>query len=1527
MKKVTKKIVAMFLVLAMCVSACLTNVQMANAAETSTLSMYMSGKHAIYVSGGAVSTLSESDSGVFYRPADVDSGVFFNGERIAPSEPIGCLSASGIAGVGYFHLGNIDDTVQVGDVVDIKGLFLYKDGVTIIDVTPMKFVYTGDTYKWQDVTSNTDVGDVTIGVSGIAGSAKAFYTTFKVSNGNDTMTAVPAGNGNTYLANGADSGVFLNGEKLSDAKFAPVAWSAGGVVDAGYVTLPTEAAENDTVTIKGTFVSTSSTYKYIFHVPTAFTYQWNGTAWVEYVAPPAAEVSTFSVYTTGTHAIYVSGGAVSTLTASDSGVFYTPADVDSGVYLNGKRIAPNGVIGSLSASGIAGVGYFHLGNIDDTVQVGDVVDIKGLFDHKDGATTIDVTPMKFVYTGATYKWQDVTSNTDVGDVTIGVSGITGSAKEFYTTFKVAGGNSTMTAVPAGNGNTYLANGADSGVFLNGEKLSSATFAPVAWSAGGVVDAGYVTLPTEAAENDTVTIKGTFVSTSSTYKYIFHVPTGFTYQWNGTAWVEYVAPPEIETVTFSVYTTGTHAIYVSGGVASAFTASDSAAFYSPADEESGVFLNGERLAPSGPIGNLNGAGIEGVGYFHLGNIDESVQVGDVVDIKGLFDHKDGNKTINISPMKFVYTGDTYKWQDVTSNTDVGDVTIGVSGITGSAKAFYTTFNVANGNSTMTAVEAGTGNYYLANGADSGVFLNGEKLSSAAFAPVAWSAGGVVDAGYVTLPTEAAENDTVTIQGTFVSTSSTYKYIFHVPTAFTYQWNGTAWVEYVAPPEVQDVTLSLFTNYHEDHIIYFTTSIAGLTLVPNDEESGIFLNGTRIAHNGAIGRLTLGWDNVSTFQMAADAASGAKAGDVVTVKGTFQDSNGALYKISEITVMHTGSTEKTDKWIDVTSHTNVGDANLGLSGVLQNADSFYTTFHLTTGSMTGVPAGQIAYAAIGADSGVFLNGTKLSEATFAPVAWNAGDVVDAGYVVLGQNAVEGDKVVVKGTFVSKSDNAAYKNIINVVPFMYQWNGTTWVEYVNTNTDTMGDINDDAAFNSVDLVKAVKVFKAGEGADYLNVIDLDCDGECTAADIAMFRSFLIRGITRIQSFADCPPAPTDSSLRTYFDAGFTTYVLTEDFNDISADGGKETYLNFARKASQYGNVLYRNQTDSNSYWTDKGLTGNYLKDSMVNALGFYQNDEPSLSEIDGMTAIADWQNENAPDKMFHVNLYPSYASSSVIGSNYSTYVQKYVDTVLARVNGPKTLSIDYYALSNESYFGGLYTGANVLRENYLSDLSIIASAAKTYNETTGITSKITTSMAIQAFNHTDDNKQRDIQSLADINFQVNTALAFGAKQLEYFAYESNNVYHGMVNENTATGGEVADGVYDYVKTVNTNVNKWGHIITAFDWQGIYAHEQESNGELSKQEDFTSSLTLAQLNGISAITTTKDTLVSEFKDEEGRYGYMVTNFTDPIDNQSDSVTVTLKDAEEALVYQNGKVATKIASGATITLNAGEGAFIIPCK
>ena len=367
----------------------------------------------------------------------------------------------------------------------------------------------------------------------------------------------------------------------------------------------------------------------------------------------------------------------------------------------------------------------------------------------------------------------------------------------------------------------------------------------------------------------------------------------------------------------------------------------------------------------------------------------------------------------------------------------------------------------------------------------------------------------------------------------------------------------------------------------------------------------------------------------------------------------------------------------------------------------------------------------------------------------------------------------------------------------------------------------------------------------------------------------------------FADRPPTPNNEHLTVYQDAGFTHYVMTEDDYAFTNDQGQITdkYATALNICDDLGlKVIIRNYRDDPDYFvnevgrnkTNKDYLGNYItyylpKRNITTQLsefaavdGYYMADEPMYSKISGLTKLADWYNAYGGNTYFHINLTGSVLGSGLMERHsYTEYVGHYADTVLAKVKGPKSLSVDFYPLMEGD------NGDRYLQKEILSDYMVIANKVKSMNQTLTGNDKVLANYCIQTFYSKTDWGWRDLVGESDVTFQTYLAAAFGGKSFEYY------MYRGM-NEDTAIVEAISQkprAMYYWVQSANKEMQALAPVILPFEWNGVKGFKGSQVSDKTNQEafDLIKEQQLKDFTFISDVYCRLDTLVSEHMDNKG--------------------------------------------------------------
>ena len=422
-----------------------------------------------------------------------------------------------------------------------------------------------------------------------------------------------------------------------------------------------------------------------------------------------------------------------------------------------------------------------------------------------------------------------------------------------------------------------------------------------------------------------------------------------------------------------------------------------------------------------------------------------------------------------------------------------------------------------------------------------------------------------------------------------------------------------------------------------------------------------------------------------------------------------------------------------------------------------------------------------------------------------------------------------------------------------------------------------------------------------------------------------------------------PPDFSVRNnfeqYIESGMNTILIGEDyfkfgsqaFETVMAWCEEENIDAFVRMSKSYVKPQQTDVSNPVRYPTYFELTYPDLDFKNYPAIkGFALCDEPSYKQVLELRAsYLPWFNENYGNG--HYKFYNNFftGQSAMIGNDlegqavkYDDYATFYIENVLlhAQDDGSKIFSHDTYPLQKIN--GELITQTGYLNANFHT-----AAYCKKYG--------LSMATYIQAFEGYSNTVLP--ASAAEVKFLMYTDVAFGSRQFMYFGYKETRdagLFYPMM-----TNGGVPNPLYYYVQEANREIAKFDHVLLAFNnWQGIYTFVGTGN-KLSysehfdaiephkSQEEIAKTLRLNSLTDVSAFKSKYNSFVGEFKDADGRTGFLLQNFDDRSLTRSNKVKMTFENADGVLYYRKGEpVIQGLANHKfEIELDMCEGIFIIP--
>jgi hypothetical protein len=141
-----------------------------------------------------------------------------------------------------------------------------------------------------------------------------------------------------------------------------------------------------------------------------------------------------------------------------------------------------------------------------------------------------------------------------------------------------------------------------------------------------------------------------------------------------------------------------------------------------------------------------------------------------------------------------------------------------------------------------------------------------------------------------------------------------------------------------------------------------------------------------------------------------------------------------------------------------------------------------------------------------------------------------------------------------------------------------------------------------------------------------------------------------------------------------------------------------------------------------------------------GYFLVDEPGAEKFAALGLVVEWLRDVDPQRVPYINLYPQYVPPEALGTaTYREHVERFMTEVR-----PPLLSYDYYPFKLDSD-----------RDTFFESLLLIRNAAARHG--------VPFLLIVQAMPH---GNYRD-PTEAEMAWQINHALAFGARGISYFAY----------------------------------------------------------------------------------------------------------------------------------------------------------------
>lgn len=332
------------------------------------------------------------------------------------------------------------------------------------------------------------------------------------------------------------------------------------------------------------------------------------------------------------------------------------------------------------------------------------------------------------------------------------------------------------------------------------------------------------------------------------------------------------------------------------------------------------------------------------------------------------------------------------------------------------------------------------------------------------------------------------------------------------------------------------------------------------------------------------------------------------------------------------------------------------------------------------------------------------------------------------------------------------------------------------------------------------------------------------------------------------------------------------------------------------------------------DSQVTGSYDDEdlSLLQATLSYYKDHPAFGgsmivDEPGVTSFANLGNLHKnyqsilPNHAFYINMLPNYASKNQLvngaaggvvnddSMDYERYMTEYMNQVK-----PKFYSYDFYP------FVGMEYGR--MRSGYFAQMTQIREIANEY--------QIPFWTFIQASSWSPSSLR--VPSQTEIDWQVSTSIAMGAKGIQYFMY-----YTSMEQGHESFIGGMVDSegnknpMYDYVKNANMHLINIQSLIMNSSHVGVIVHGESP-------DDIPDSIRLDTFSGLHDVQGDA-MLIGAFNHQQKPAYYVVNNSFNGIGTH----TLTFENVFTMRIYEQDQVREVTTNVLELNINAGEGVFI----
>ncbi len=1420
-----------------------------------------------YATDGTMPTVKDWDN-KFTFVEGTGAGFLFNGKPLQDWE---------IKQPGDFYI-RLGATVAAGDMVTLDGKFLCSAKEEAVIFNNCGLIYNGT--SWGSVSATQDIGPLKLHVNSSVGGASGL---------NSQLYLWPtAGNPSVqtwdYLFAPIVADSFkINGKPAALAEMKSTGdgiWFNFSAVNAG-----------DIVSVGGTYYSESA--KTVYYI-TESHFQWNGSGWS--IVYPQCNVGK----------VYVSDG-------DSQNVYLKPVDESVSMpvnswdyafsYVSGNGITVNGKMINM-ANSVKSVGNKFFANLGAAAQVGDILQVGGVFRCEQKAVEYVIEDRQFQWDGSAwvvYGEEIVYKDYNLGKMSLNwPSTAAANAKSGQLYLNQEGGADLP--IPDGTWSTIFALESGDGLKVNDEVKSLAeiksTDLGLFLSFGGV------------SVGDTVTISGTFICPEKATRYIVEESK---FVWNGTTWEVYAEKVEdkvynVGTVFATNDSTASAVYFAKYGVEGNFDMPTGwqETFAFEAGSGVGVTVNGEQI-------NMNDIKVPGTMYVNLG---KTAKVGDILAIGGTFYNQSSAVKYVIEHSEFMWNGT--KWIVAYSDSRLADYDI------------ISTSDIDFGyERTLSGTEDNTGLSYIAS--------DENTTGSVKFR-----------FGYNTADTSAGEFN-VRLRGSAWDGLQ-----------FRVQWGGV----FTANGSVEIIPLSNNTDYVIEFGAIDTADGKSIWTYIMVDGKLMFTQvlDKNANKDGGPAFSTFNTNHVSIY--AADLAT-TTVTDSEHVAVTYTTSNGSFVEYANKNEAYNLISGRTSNafvgWVSGGELYAAGET-IGYLDAPLSFEAVEMDFSLLEGAAirlaNNADESGIRFTTYlkQADLNALIGNYGITNVSYGTLIIPY-DYLEAGQAPNLEDFVAGETIIkIPSTYQEVEDG--YLVYRGAMQKMYQENygrafaGRGYMEITFANGETMTVYT---PFDKEDNVRSIRYVAQAFKADTEEYNALSAEKQ------AVVDSYAALDEITLMNYADYAANnvlavtawyyPELDSSNAYNNA--TNKAIAQKMKDA---GIKAVYLDGEHHLDLGSNKNVEQTRQIIEFFWSQGLYtiafGSNASTNMVidysienypdfaeceGFIGFLVWDEPVLANMELLAEFA--RNFNVKyagtDATFMANLLPSYAAdfngtsnwweSSVDSLNkdaYKSYLETYCNTVLSQVQGEKWLSMDSYPVNADKSLMG----------NFLFDLAML----KYYAMESGAHAHavLQSSGWVEGETTTKDRMPTE----AEMRMQAYAAMAFGVDSISWWSYSD---MRGDNQKNPTDNEEY----YTYFANVNNELAAISAVYASFDWKGVILGVGKDNGSiLNEDRDYEAyNLVRGEIGGyelsasdtkhLASVGTNKanwNYLMGVMQDMNGNEGYVLCNYNSHEADRAQTITLTFdSNITEVVIYRGGKAETVSVTNKTlaVSLATGEGVIILPSK